>query len=389
MPASYRHDVILAPASALRPGEIDRLNDLLHDAGLGRPLRHPEDSPSEVAMLPVHSADPRAVRDALRRVPTERGEDLPELTLDFQYAAHTVEDDAKDREVFTADGKPSGHGMMGWLSAPAYAMRKAPPRQPVHRRPVVALLDTRVEQHNWLQQDLGGDPFVLAATGWEPLPIQRLPKGHEGSHRGHGTFLTGLIRLTAPDAYVLPVQVMADNGQVSHYNVVKALEWLVKHNHDQRRVEVVCMAFGGPADDDLPLKELKCALKQLGDQDVKIVASAGNDGHEDPQYPAAFATDPELSVVSVGARRSATERAPYSNYGVWVREWGEGTNVISIMPMTAPVHAPVEDPKMVAEVDVDGYAWWSGTSFAAATYAASLAQRTLTNEMLPAGAARP
>ena len=141
------------------------------------------------------------------------------------------------------------------------------------------------------------------------------------------------------------------------------------------------------ADDDLPLRELECALKQLGDQGVKIVASAGNDGHEDPNYPAAFATDPELSVVSVGARRSATERAPYSNYGVWVREWGEGTNVISIMPMKAPAH--IEDPKMRAEIDVNGYAWWSGTSFAAATYAATLAQWTLTNEMLPAGAARP
>ena len=382
MPASYCDDVILAPASALRPGEIDRLNELLHDAGLGRPLRQPEDSASEVTVLPVDGADPMAVRDALRRVARERGEDLPELTPDFQYAAHTVEDDAREQHglFFDADGKRTGHGMMGWLPAPAYAMPKPPPWRSVRRRPVVALLDTHVEPHPWLPPQVATDPFLLEATGWKPpRQIHELAMDHMGSHRGHGTFVTGLIRLAAPDARVLPVRVMADDGQISNCNLVKALTWVADYNRDEGRVDVVCMAFGRPAPrDDPDLEKLRDALRHLSDQRVLVVASAGNEGSEDPNYPAAFATDPDLSVVSVGARRSATKRAPYSNYGVWVREWGEGTDVISIMPMTT------------SEVDTArGYAWWSGTSFAAANLSGALAQRAETDEMLPVGAARP
>ena len=76
---------------------------------------------------------------------------------------------------------------------------------------------------------------------------------------------------------------------------------------------------------------------------MRIVASAGNDGADRPVYPAAFATESKLScksqrsVVSVGAlagARRPRERAPYSNFGPWVTEWGQGTNIISIMPLT-------------------------------------------------------
>ena len=388
MPASYRDDVILAPASALRPGEIDRLNRLLHDAGLGRPLRNPADSAAEVAVLPVDGVDPMVVRDALRRVASQRGEDLPELTPDFQYAAHTVEDDARQRRAYYATGKPSGHGLMAWLSAPAYAMPKAPAWRYVRRRPVVALLDTPVEPHAWLPRHTDDDRFLLDASDWRPVRIQEPAAGEVGSHRGHGTFLAGLIRLRAPDARILPVRVMSDNGQVSNCDLVRALEWLVRynHDHDEHRVDVVCMAFGGRLSVDGPdPKTLKPALEALRDQRVKIVASAGNDGSEQPTSPAVLATDPDLEscMVSVGARRSPTERAPFSNYGVWVREWGEGSNVISIMPMTIPA----DDDEMAA--DVDGYAWWSGTSFAAATCAAALAQPTVTGEPLHAAPAKP
>ena len=38
--------------------------------------------------------------------------------------------------------------------------------------------------------------------------------------------------------------------------------------------------------------------------------------------------------MSVGALATPTERAPYSNSGPWVREGGDGTNMISISPLT-------------------------------------------------------
>jgi hypothetical protein len=66
-------------------------------------------------------------------------------------------------------------------------------------------------------------------------------------------------------------------------------------------------------------------------------------------------------VISVGARVSPTERAPFSNHGVWVRKWRNGSNVVSLMPLTTK------------DTGAAGYAWWTGTSFAAAEYAAELA----------------
>ena len=98
-------------------------------------------------------------------------------------------------------------------------------------------------------------------------------------------------------------------------------------------------------------------------------------------------------MVSVGALATPTERAPYSNSGPWVTEWGNGTNIISIMPLTttsagqerqAPRSGsgPAPDPG-------DGYAWWNGTSFAAATAAGMLAAQVPTGQALPEPATGP
>jgi serine protease len=91
-----------------------------------------------------------------------------------------------------------------------------------------------------------------------------------------------------------------------------------------------------------------------------------------------------LKVVSVGAFTTPTERAPYSNFGPWVQEWRRGTSLVSTMPLTTSGIGKTQltDRATAVLFDVDegsGYAWWSGTSFAAALYAAELARQ------MPAG----
>jgi len=382
MPVPYRESVVLAPASVLQAGKLDQLNQILFDRGLGRPLRRPEPTAPgagghEMAVLPLAgAADPMAVRAAVRREASERGVDLPELSPDILYSAGTVEDNAVTRE-FAASGKKTGHGLVAWLPAPSYEMADAPPWRPVPRRPVIALLDTGVQPHNWLPAPAGGQPFWVDATeayGWQPpVAVPAPDPGQDdpdfGSHWGHATFLAGLIRLAGPDVQILSMRVMSSTGKVSEQNVVAALDWLAGHTGGAR-ADVVLMAFGRRADaGDADLASVRQALLRMSDLGVRVVASAGNQGAEQgcerPVYPAAYATDPELSVVSVGARTSATERAPYSNYGVWVREWAAGTNVISIMPL------------LTKQTAGDGYAWWSGTSFAAAAHAGALAQQVM------------
>jgi subtilisin family serine protease len=298
-----------------------------------------------------------------------------------QYSAGTVEHGATESSLFAASGKKSGHGTIAWLPAPAYEMQDAPPWPPAHQPPVIALLDTGVQEHPWLPSG-GAPPFVLRAEdyGWQsPLPHDDQVEDYR-SHWGHATFIAGLIRLGAPGTQVLSMRVMDSRGKVSEHNTASALNWLADNPGSAGGIDVniVMMAFGRQEDpDDDDLAELRAPLSKLAGRGVRIVASAGNDSAERPVYPAAFAAEPGLSrsVVSVGALATPVERAPYSNFGPWVTQWQYGTNIVSIMPLTTKSS---DDPAAgfgsgTAPDRGDGYAWWSGTSFAAAIAAGQLA----------------
>jgi len=319
---------------------------------------------------------------------------------DRQYSAGTVEHNAKYSTLFSAtfslSGKKSGHGIVGWLPAPAYAMPDAQHWSTPYQPPVIALLDSGVQSHTWLPEtEAGEQAFVLDAEdlGWlSPVYDDADLTGDYSSHWGHATFIAGLIRRAAPMAQVLSMRVMDRHGKVSEDDVAGALNWLADNPVliGGIRVDIVLMAFGRPEDpDDKHLEQLRAPIMKLTDRGVRIVASAGNDGAERPVYPAAFATESDLSpnsqrsVLSVGAfvgpetktyvgldakidHAPPTERAPYSNFGPWVTDWRTGTNIISIMPLTTTIQDP-------GPAYGDGYAWWSGTSFAAAAVAGELA----------------
>lgn len=299
-----------------------------------------------------------------------------------QYGAGTVEHNARWSELF-GSGKKTGHGTIAWLPAPSYEMQDRPPWPPAHRSPVIALLDSGVRKdHPWLPQD--GEPsFVLnpGDYGWRsPFPDEDEETNPDyGSHWGHATFIAGLIRLAAPDAQVLSMRIMDNSGKVRQSDAADALNWLAYNPGSVGGIDVdiVLMAFGRQDDpDDQDLAELRSPLSKLCQRGVRIVASAGNDGADRPVYPAAFATEPGLSggVLSVGALATPVTRAPYSNYGPWVTQWQKGAAVISIMPLiTKEPGTPGRGFDTAALVYGNGYAWWSGTSFAAAIAAGRLA----------------
>jgi hypothetical protein len=318
---------------------------------------------------------------------------------DRQYSAGTVEHSARERLLFSASGKKSGHGLVAWLPAPSYEMQARPPwppSPPSPRPPVIALLDTGVQDHPWLPEP-SAPAFVVRAEdyGWQsPLPDDNPAADIDDyrSHWGHATFIAGLIRRAAPRAQVLSMRVMDSAGQADEDDVACALNWLVANPGSAGGIDVdiVLMALGRPADPSDPdLGRLRTPIQELSGRGVVFVASAGNDGAEVPVYPAAFAAEaalpgaPGLSVVSVGALASPTERASYSNSGPWVTQWSGGTNVISIMPLTTK--EPGDEPG--APPRGDGYAWWSGTSFAAARVAGSLAAGLPVRQDLPGPAA--
>src|SRR5262249_9009783 len=84
---------ILASNSVTPPGEVARLNAILEDAGLGRPLGPPEWRTPAVAVLPV-SGDAEEVVAALRRVIPE-SDDLDVL---HDYSVDTLDPDGKTKQ---------------------------------------------------------------------------------------------------------------------------------------------------------------------------------------------------------------------------------------------------------------------------------------------------
>jgi subtilisin family serine protease len=390
MSANYREDRILAKASEFQPGDVDRLNKILEDAGHGRPLRQPETDASAcgasgLVALTVTGADPKAIRNAVDAHARRGGEESPTLVLDHQFSSGTAEQAQQD--VLVASGLKSGHGTAAWLSAPDYEMpeQELVPWQRLDRRPVIALLDSGVQPHVWLPLPANGQACVVDAAEAYGWPAPKLPEdtgpidGNYGGRWGHATFIAGLIRLAAPDAQILSMKVMSSVGQVTTCDVNHALTWLVEHPEVGGSVDIVLMCFGRQTDaDDSDLTSLRDPIDALSPR-VRFVASAGNDGSENPVYPAAFAAEPGSTVVSVGGLASPTERAPGSNYGPWVQEWRKSSNLVSIMPLTTKETGVIErDPKLgfgpFRQVDTrDGFAWWSGTSFAAAIYAGELA----------------
>jgi hypothetical protein len=389
MTMNYQEDHILVEASEFRPGDVARLNQVLADAALGRPLRDPEASSVAIdqdalIQIPVSGADPLAIRDAVAAHVQRGGDELPTLIADFKSRAGTSEG------TFFAAGKKSGHGVAAWLPAPADEMPPSPSWSPAGDPPVIALLDSGVQPHEWLPAQ-GGSPFVIdAATldrGWHsPVPEDQPGKQPypPGSHWGHGTFIAGLINQAAPGAQILSLRVMDSAGEVTDSAVAAALNWLADNAHQHVPVDIVLMAFGRHREShhDHGLKQVRKAISKVAACGMKIVASAGNDGSREPVYPAAFAVDDDLSssVVSVGSRISDKEWAPYSNRGPWVLEARNGTNTISANPQTFQGAAQVQVALPPPITDIhdmalapNGFAWWSGTSFSAAIYAGQLA----------------
>lgn len=276
----------------------------------------------------------------------------------------------------------------------------APPRRPADgRRPRVAILDTGVAAHDWWAGDPADDRFCVDARGlgWDPGPRLRDPAEAKptsprelGEQEGHGTFTAGLVRQLAPDAQVLAVHTIADDGVVQGDHVLNALEWVRGQLRDG---DVVCLPFGFrpmlPADRRY-LDLLAVVLGRLANAGVTVVAAAGNDGGDEPVYPAAFAASPgtpeRFRIRSVGAVNVPDDgtRAYYSNGGAWVTRWEVGTSVVSTFPAVNAVAKPefdlpaTERPRRSADPDdySGGFARWSGTSFAAAIHAARIAAGT-------------
>ncbi|HPM38667.1 MAG TPA: S8 family serine peptidase [candidate division Zixibacteria bacterium] len=152
-----------------------------------------------------------------------------------------------------------------------------------------------------------------------------------GRNSGHGTFVAGVVHLTAPGAQIIAYRVADTSGRSNGDRVAEAI---LRAIDDGCRVVNLSLVMTNVHE------VLRNTLAYARSRDVLVVAAAGNERLEVPTYPA---SDP--NVVAVAAVDTLDRLAEFSRYG----------NHIDLCAPGEWIYAPY----------FDMYAWWSGTSFAA------------------------
>ncbi len=192
---------------------------------------------------------------------------------------------------------------------------------------IIAVIDNGLDFNHPLIQNsdiLTGRDFISISSDASEQP---------GTIYGHGTFVTGLLLLTAPDASIMPLRAFDGDGVGDQFNVAKAIDFAVRHGAD-----IINMSFGTT---DM-IDALYDAIDDANDNNVIMIAASGNEGSSIPSYPAAHP-----NVIAVAAVDEAELFADFSNYGDYIDVVAPGVNMYSALAG-----------------DFD-WGTWSGTSFSA------------------------
>ncbi len=185
-------------------------------------------------------------------------------------------------------------------------------------------------------------------AGWDFLDDDSTPQ----DTFGHGCAISAIIAANAndgagmvgvaPNAQIMPLRVLDQQGIGPYSAVAAALVWAADHG-----AQIANLSLGGTN----PSSVLENAIAYAVNKGVTVVAAAGNSGSAAPiLYPAAY----EL-VVSVGAFDSSGNVAAFSSGGPGVDVLAPGVGVT------------------IAALN-GSYTLGSGTSFAAPHVAAALAE---------------
>ena len=167
---------------------------------------------------------------------------------------------------------------------------------------------------------------------------------------GHGCNVAGIIAANqnndagiagiAPNAQILPLRILNDDGYGFHSDIAAAIVYAIDHG-----AQIINMSFGSHE----PSTILQNAVNYAVSQNVRLVAAAGNTGTDEVLYPAAYAP-----VIAVGAFEQNLEPDRFTSNGPEIGLLAPGRQILT------------------TQID-GGYIEITGTSAAAAHVSGALA----------------
>jgi subtilisin family serine protease len=271
---------------------------------------------------------------------------------------------------------------------------------------------------NGLTHDYAGAPLLTHVRG-DLHGTETDDQGHLLQYVGHGTFIAGLVAAVAPNTDVTVLRTLNDAGAVLESEFGdKLFEAVDQHGWP----EVISLSAGTSNGRTDGLLGLDAFMEELRRQGTLLVAAAGNNASATPFWPAAYAALPEYRdvVLSVGALRGDGEfGACFSNHGPWVDAYAPGERLISaltgfdapvpyvyqhstydacrygftyVCTCQSPRHTGVLSERGATgkpdQVMFEGYAQWSGTSFATPVVAGMVAAHMTAHKETDPRAAR-
>lgn len=214
-------------------------------------------------------------------------------------------------------------------------------------------------------EDLDGNGYPGDCEGWNFTGdgSWEVSSAEEAGHHGTlvaSTIAAGLNGLAvagvAPEVTIMPLVITEDATTAFHLDrAAQAVRYAVDNGADVINASFASGVFEDGAPPDTSLGGFREALLHAADNDVLVVASAGNDGVDidaTPVYPAGYAVDDDLdNVLTVGA---------INNTGaLWDAEVGGSNHGAATVQLAAPGR------HVVGALAGGKYGIATGTSFAA------------------------
>ena len=147
----------------------------------------------------------------------------------------------------------------------------------------------------------------MGARVVKEVNLTTLPNNSPGDGRGHGTFVAGIAAGSAPNfagsapqAKIVSLDVMDDNGMARTSDVIAAAEWIF-NNRSQYNIRVANFSLHSTTPSNFTTDPLDRAVEKLWFSNVVVVVAAGNYGRADGPSGVPFAPGNDPFVITVGA----------------------------------------------------------------------------------------